>query len=159
MAYLVEINTLFLAADLAEAETLLDQVVDTELKVVCPPDTNRLEPCSHCTGSLVNPIEDGDEEAASSAPDDARWAPGAPCVICADTEHPGREMPCAREHTAGATIHSDGQWITQADRQASALLRRLLAALDTDGPEATRVLIEEALTDLEDTGSPHKSET
>lgn len=145
---LVEVHTLFLASSRAEAEALLDQVMDISLAVVCPPDEARLATCSHCRGTLVNP-----DEGPSGADAADRWSYGLPCAACADSQHPGQEMVCAREHAGGATIHPDGAWVTSEDRRLALLLHRLLAALDEGDVDLARAQVLEQLGDLSPSSS------
>lgn len=143
MSVLVEVNSLFLAADRQEAEALLDTLMEAELAVICPSDPERLTICSNCNGELVNPADESLEE------DNAAWAQGAPCAVCADSEYPGQEMPCAREHTAGATFYSDARWLTSEDRRTAALLRELLAMLETNDVAVVHSFIAARLEDIE----------
>lgn len=144
---LVEVHTLFMASSQAEAQDLLDQVMDAELAVVCPPNESRLSVCSHCDGTLVNPDEDDSYDEAADTDD--RWAAGLPCALCADTDHPGQEMHCAREHVGGATLHTDGNWMTSEDRRLEEFLRPLLSLLDAGDVDAARIRILERLPELD----------
>ena len=148
MPHTVEYRSLFIADDLPEAEALLEQIMEAELAIVCPTDSSRLRTCTHCHGTLLNPPADTSEPAASAEQDLATWQPGDPCAVCTDTEHPGQELPCAREHVAGATIHPDTQWHTQTERRTLTLLTSIHAALDTNDPATARSLVCEALSDL-----------
>ena len=143
---LVEVHTLFTASSHDEAQALLDQVMDAELAVVCPPDASRLTTCGHCGGTLMNP-DTRDESSELTEPGD-RWVPGAPCAMCADTDHPGQELQCAREHVGGATIHADGIWLTTEDRRLEAILRNILALLDKGDVDSARHHATEALAEL-----------
>lgn len=156
---LIELQTLFIASNREEATTLLDRLLDEVLAVVCPADMARLVTCSHCEGTLVNPPEDPDGcegpvlEAGLNLNADSysasRWAPGLPCAICADSEHPGQEMPCAREHTEGAAIHADEHWLSGEDRRLRSLLLGLLEALDCGDPDAARNIVVSKLAELD----------
>lgn len=142
MSLLVEVNCIFTAFDQEEAESLLDRIMDAELEIVCPSDRARLEVCSHCHGTLENP---GEEKMKEADQEETDWAPGKPCAICATSDYPGYEMPCAREHTSGATIHPDGNWLTGEDRRKQALLAKLLDTLENSGPQSAKELIKEEL--------------
>lgn len=141
---LVEVYTMFMASDRAEAEAILDQVMDAELAVVCPSDKDRLTVCSHCHGTTVNPSAENGDSSDEGTP----WAAGLPCAVCAKSDYPGKEMACVREHAGGATIHPDGSWTTGEDRRLAALLRSLLAALEQGDIEAARALVREKLSEL-----------
>lgn len=142
----MEIHTLFAATDVEEATRIVDRVMDADLSAVCPSDPARLSQCSNCQGALVNPADATD--ISGPHPGGSDWTPGEACAVCANSEHPGYEMPCAREHTAGATIHSDGRWLTTESRQIIQLLERLQSMLEHEGPAATKELIAESLADI-----------
>lgn len=131
---------MFVARDRAEAEELMDRIMDAELAIVCPEDDARLVPCPHCNGTLVNPVSD-DDETDDDATDDSRWAVGKPCVGCTDSPHPGFSMECARAHTASASIRDEGDWLSTEERRLVKLLNRILAAVDGEDVDSARTII------------------
>jgi len=159
----VEYHATFTAADKAEAEKLLDGVMNAVIDVICPEDEARRQPCGWCDGTLVNPLfdeddmdddDDDDEEEEEffdnteeeNIPD--QWEPGKPCGFCSRTEHPGTEIPCLREHTEAAMVWDDGDWYDGEDRRNREFLIELLQTWDIDGTEAVRVRLEKALKEL-----------
>ena len=120
-----------------EVEELIDDLLVSEADILCPGDEERLQPCSSCAGTLVNPSDDYDPEH-----DPEEWAPGAPCSACSSGDHPGQEMPCARVHNASACVSPDDQPMEPHLYRTRDTLRSILAALQRSPDEAGQLLVQ-----------------
>lgn len=145
----VEFTAKFTAVNKEEADLLLEALFEAVDDIVC--QTDQVEPriCSNCHGTLVNPPDDPDEEPID--PDleqEGNWAPGAPCAVCVDSDHPGVEYPCQRDHFESAVINPDASWFDGEDRRHKAFLTNVLLTWDVEGPEAARTLLENSFRDI-----------
>lgn len=148
---MVEYRAVFSATGQEEAEELLHDVYHAVQDIVCPTDDTRQRVCGNCNGTLVNPDLDEEELAELEEWDeDGEWLPGAPCAQCSDSDTPGIEYPCARNHDEYAAIWNDGEWRDSEDRHNRSFYTEILQTWDIDGPDAARALIEHALIHLTD---------
>jgi len=117
--------TAICSANTDEADSLLDRLFESVSDVVCPPSANHLVKCDACQGSGVNPPLERDEEPVVG--DDERWKPGLPCVICADSNHPGRIMECSREHYESSILTQGKEYVSTEEKRLRGLLEELKA--------------------------------